>query len=93
MYQPARIEQAIRRATNASYIDIFDCVNQNRNKFSPNLWDDMLRIRDLDRYHPPREVYYHRTQEDEDFDAAEELDAAQGADDSEQGQSGQEIAM
>ena len=86
MYKPERIERAMRRATNASYIDIFDCVNKNRNKFSPELWDHMLRIRDLDRYLPPRELYYHRTQENEDFDE-------EAAVDSEQGRHGQEDAM
>ena len=56
----------------------------------------MVRIRDLDRYLPPRELYYHRTQEDKDFNAeAEALIAAQQADeqDSEPVQHGREEAM
>ena len=94
LYKPERIKRAIRRATNASYIDIFDCVNKNQNKFNPELWDHMLRIRNLDRYLPSRELYYHQTQEEIDEEAGA-LRAAHEADnqDSEQEGHGQEVAM
>ena len=54
----------------------------------------MLRIRNLDRYLPPRELYYHQTQEEID-EEAEALRAAHEADDqdSEQEGHGQEVAM
>ena len=32
---PMRLEEYIWRATNASKVDIYDCVNQNRDKFQP----------------------------------------------------------
>ena len=94
MYKPEKLERAMRRATNASNIDIFDCVNKNWNKFNPELWDHMLRIRTLDWYLPPRELLYHRTQEEID-EEAKELMAAPRADDqdSEQEEHGQEEAM
>ena len=54
----------------------------------------MLRIRDLDRYLPPRELYYHQTQEDIN-EEAKALIAAQAADDpdSKQEEHGREVAM
>ena len=66
-----RMEEAIRRATNANQIGIYDCVNKNRDKFQPEEWDSMFYLRDLKGYLNPRELFFHRTQEEIDEEAEE----------------------
>ncbi len=68
---PERMEKRIKRATNAHYVDIFDCVDANKSKFQPELFDQMIRERNLHGYSAPRELYYHRTQEEIDEEAEE----------------------
>ncbi len=66
---PERMEKRIKRATNAHYVDIYDCVDQNRSKFQPELFDQLILHRTLEGYSVPRELYNHRTQEEIDEEA------------------------
>ena len=68
---PKQVERRIRQATGANYVYIYDCIDANRARFQPKMWDEMLRLRILESYNPPDEllVYFHRTQEEIDEEA------------------------
>ena len=66
---PMKLEEYIERATNANKLDIYNCVNQNRDKFQPEMWDRMLYLRELKGYSKPRQLFHHRTQEEIDAEA------------------------
>ena len=61
-------EDHIRRVTNADLLDIFDCVNKNRDKFQPEEWDRLLYKRTLQGYSVPSHLFHHRTQEEIEMD-------------------------
>ena len=61
-------EDHVRRVTNADLLDIFDCVNKNRDKFQPEEWDRLLYKRELKGYSVPSHLFHHRTQEEIEMD-------------------------
>ena len=68
---PELIEQRLHQFTGLAYIDIFECMNQRRTAFDPELWDVIVLQRSslLVQYYPGSNLIWNRTREELDDEA------------------------
>ena len=68
---PELIEQRLHQFTGLAYIDIFECMNQRRTAFEPELWDVIVRARVLllVQYYPDGNLLWNMTREEMDDEA------------------------
>ena len=68
---PELIEQRLHQFTGLAYVDIFECMNQRRTTFEPELWDVIVLQRSslLVQYYPDSNLIWNRTREELDDEA------------------------
>ena len=68
---PELIEQRLHQFTGLAYIDIFECMNQRRTTFDPEVWDAIVLQRSslLAQYYPDSNLIWNRTREELDDEA------------------------